>query len=244
MRYGIFSDTHANLPALTAVLDALEDARVDELICLGDTVGYGPQPDECCDLVRKNCKVTILGNHDAAVAGRMDYSYYYDAAREALDLHAKMLSEENLAWLRSLPYKIEHGETHFCHGSPVDLEEFEYIFSVEQAATCIPIWAELGKSTFIGHSHLCKAFAVARERVYEVVTKGFEIRPEFRYIVSVGSVGQPRDHDPRASYTIYDTDRGFFEFRRVDYDVQAVAQRIFDHESLSDSFGARLFAGI
>ncbi len=244
MRYGIFSDTHANLPALDAVLREMDEEAVDELICLGDTVGYGSQPNECCDLVRKNCKHTILGNHDAAVAGRMDYSYYYDAAREALDLHSKIVTEANMEWLKDLPYKIEEDDAHFCHGSPVDIEEFEYIFSVEQAATCIPIWPELGRATFIGHSHLCKSFAIAREKVYEVVTKDFDVRPEFRYIISVGSVGQPRDHDPRASYTIYDTDRGRFEFKRVEYDVSVAAQRIFDLAGLSDSFGARLFAGV
>ena len=88
MRYGIFSDTHANLGALEAVLREFDRESVDALVCIGDTVGYGPQPDECCDKVRKLTRHTILGNHDAAVSGRMDYSYYYDAAREALDLLA------------------------------------------------------------------------------------------------------------------------------------------------------------
>ena len=127
---------------------------------------------------------------------------------------------------------------------PLDLEQFEYIFTVDQASTCIPIWEDLGQITFIGHSHLCKAYALGHERVYEVITKDFEVHPEFRYIVSVGSVGQPRDHDPRASYTIYDTDRGLFEFKRVEYDIAATAQQIFDQTRLSDSFGARLFAGV
>src|ERR1700704_4909697 len=104
MRIGLFSDTHANLEALNAVLLAFEDAKVDKLVCLGDTVGYGADPNECCDLVRKKAVFCILGNHDAAVAGRMDYSYYYDAARQALDLHASTLSKENMEWLRSLPY--------------------------------------------------------------------------------------------------------------------------------------------
>lgn len=244
MRYGIFSDTHANLPALEAVLRSFEAEKVDELICLGDTVGYGPEPEACCKLVRKLAKHTILGNHDAAVSGRMDYSYYYEAARQALDLHASLISEDSMEWLRTLPYKAEDGVTHFCHGSPLDLEEFEYIFTVEQAATCLPIFDELGSATFIGHSHLCKSFAISRERVYEVVTRQFEVRPEFRYIISVGSVGQPRDHDPRASYTIYDTDRGTFEFKRVEYDISQTAQKIFENGSLSDSFGARLFAGV
>ena len=156
------------------------------------------------------------------------------------------IRDRNLAWLESLPYKHElndHG-VHLCHGSPLRLEEFEYIFSVEQAQTCIPIWESLGQITFIGHSHLCKSFAVGRDRVYEVVTKSFEVHPEFRYIVSVGSVGQPRDHDPRASYTLYDSAKGVFEFKRVEYDVNSAARKIFGDQRLSDSFGARLFAGV
>jgi diadenosine tetraphosphatase ApaH/serine/threonine PP2A family protein phosphatase len=244
MRYGIFSDTHANLPALEAVMRSFDSLNIDALICLGDTVGYGSQPNECCDIVRKNAKFTILGNHDAAVAGRMDYSYYYDAAREALDYHSRVLTEENMGWLRGLPYIERDEHTHFCHGSPVDLEEFEYIFSVEQAATCIPIWERLGQATFIGHSHLCKAFAVSKERVFEVVTREFEVRTEYRYVISVGSVGQPRDHDPRASYTVYDSANHRFEFRRVEYDIAEAARRIYDIGQLSDSFGARLFAGV
>jgi diadenosine tetraphosphatase ApaH/serine/threonine PP2A family protein phosphatase len=244
MRYGIFSDTHANLDALEAVLREFDRQRVDAFVCIGDTVGYGAQPNECCDKVRNLTRYTILGNHDAAVAGRMDYSYYYDAAREALDFHRSILKPDNLEWLRGLRYTERDGDTHFCHGSPLDLEQFDYIFTVDQASTCIPIWQSLGQVTFIGHSHLCKAYALGKQRVFEVVTKRFEIHPEFRYIVSVGSVGQPRDHDPRASYTIYDSDQGVFEFKRVEYDVASAAQKIFDADRLSDSFGVRLFAGV
>jgi diadenosine tetraphosphatase ApaH/serine/threonine PP2A family protein phosphatase len=244
MRYGIFSDTHANLSALDAVMRELDKAKVDTLVCLGDTVGYGPQPNDCCDIVRARAKHTILGNHDAAVCGRMDYSYYYEAARVALDLHAGELTAANMAWLRSLPYKVEEGETHFCHGSPVDLEEFEYIFNVDQAETCIPIWESLGRVTFIGHSHLCKSFAIAPERVHEVLTTRFELRPGFKYVISVGSVGQPRDHDPRASYTVYDAERQVFEFHRVEYDIQRTAELIYRAPQLADGFGMRLFAGV
>ena len=244
MRIGIFSDVHANIEAMNAVLDAFKSERIDKYVCIGDVVGYGASPNECCDIIRKTAAFTILGNHDAAVAGRMDYSYYYDAARQALDLHARQLTNDNMEWLKSLPYEVREGDLTFCHGSPINLEEFEYIFSVEQATRCLEIWDELGMVTFIGHSHLCKAFAIGRERVYEVVTKEFEIHPEFRYIVSVGSVGQPRDHDPRASYTIYDSGRGKFEFKRVEYDVGAAARKIFNDARLSDSFGARLFAGV
>ena len=243
MRLGIFSDTHANLEALSAVLEAFGHERVDKLVCLGDTVGYGANPNECCDLVRERASFTILGNHDAAVAGRMDYSYYYDAARQALDLHAQLLSAENKSWLQSLPYEVREGHVSFCHGSPVNIEEFDYIFAPEQAARCLPEWDRLADVTFIGHSHLCKSFALEPDDVHEVVAQKFELRAGHKYIISVGSVGQPRDYDNRASYTIYDTEERVFEFKRIAYDIDAAAQKIFSAK-LERNFGNRLFIGV
>jgi diadenosine tetraphosphatase ApaH/serine/threonine PP2A family protein phosphatase len=243
MKFGIFSDTHANLEALNAVLGAFQADGVDKLVCLGDTVGYGANPNECCDLVRRLTAHTILGNYDAAVAGRMDYSYYYDAARQALDLHASILSPDNMAWLQGLPYEVREGHISFCHGSPVNIEEFEYIFAPEQAARCLPEWEHLADVTFIGHSHLCKAFALEQDDVHEVVAQKFELRPGHKYIISVGSVGQPRDYDNRASYTVYDDEARVFEFRRVNYDIDAAAQKIFSAK-LERNFGNRLFIGV
>src|SRR5438552_16624994 len=137
MRIGIFSDTHSNVEALSAVFERFRQERPDKLVCLGDTVGYGASPNECCDMVRQSAAFTILGNHDAAVAGRMDYSYYYDAARNALDLHASMVTEPNMAWLKTLPYEVREDHMSFCRGSPVNLQEFEYIFAPDQAALCL-----------------------------------------------------------------------------------------------------------
>src|SRR6476469_10284407 len=107
MRIGIFSYIHANLESLAVVLEAYRKESIDVYYCLGDTVGYGGSPNECADLVREVSKKTILGNHDAAVSGRMDYSYYYEAARQALDTHAQLLSDENMQWLKGLPYQIK-----------------------------------------------------------------------------------------------------------------------------------------
>jgi predicted phosphodiesterase len=255
MRVGIFSDTHSNLEALNAVLNAFKSEAVDKLVCLGDTVGYGASPNECCDLVRGIVAFTILGNHDAAVAGRMDYSYYYDAARQALDLHASILSPENMKWLQSLPYEVREGGSEspngmpkdhiisYCHGSPTNIEEFEYIFAPEQAARCLPDWERLADVTFIGHSHLCKSFALRPDDVHEVVAQKFELRAGHKYIISVGSVGQPRDYDNRASYTVYDSKERVFEFKRVAYDIDAAAQKIFSAK-LERNFGNRLFIGV
>jgi len=243
MRIGIFSDTHANIEALTAVIKAFESERIDRLVCLGDTVGYGASPNECADIVRKVAAFTILGNHDAAVAGRMDYSYYYDAARNALDHHANVLSKDNMEWLKALPYQVREGNLLFCHGSPMNLEEFEYIFAPEQAARCIDIWDQLGDLTFIGHSHLCKAFALTQEDVFEVVADKFQVRKGHKYIISVGSVGQPRDYDNRASFTVFDTEAREFDFKRVEYDIESAATKIFEG-NLERNFGHRLFIGV
>ena len=243
MRVGLFSDTHSNLEALTAVLRKFEEERVDKLVCLGDTVGYGANPNETCELVRAKAAITILGNHDAAVAGRMDYSYYYDAARNALDYHASILAPEHMAWLKSLPYEVREEHISYCHGSPVNIQEFDYVFAPEQAARCIPEFDHLADVTFIGHSHLCKVFALSRDEVFEVVASGFEVRQGFRYIISVGSVGQPRDYDPRASYCIYDSEKRWFEFKRVSYDIEAAANKIFATH-LERNFGNRLFIGV
>ena len=175
----------------------------------------------------------------------MDYAYYYEAARQALDTHAAMLSSENAAWLRSLPYreKLNDVDVDLCHGSPVRLEEFEYIFAPEQAARCLPEFDRLADVTFIGHSHLCKSFALEADDVHEVVAQRFELREGYKYIISVGSVGQPRDYDNRASYTIYDTDSRIFEFRRVPYDIETAAEKIFTAK-LERNFGNRLFIGV
>jgi predicted phosphodiesterase len=245
MRLGIFSDTHANYEALSAVLEAYRRERIDAYYCLGDTVGYGGSPNECADLVRKTAKKTILGNHDAAVAGRMDYSYYYEAARQALDAHAAVLTPENAAWLRGLPYqeKLTELDVDLCHGSPVRLEEFDYIFAPEQARECLPMWNELGHITLIGHSHLCKVFALTQTTVEELPPIDFGLEQGKKYIVSVGSVGQPRDYDNRASYTVYDSEAKRFEFKRIEYDIETAAEKVL-RAKLERNFAHRLYIGV
>ena len=245
MRLGIFSDVHANVEALSTVVDALERDAPDVLYCLGDVVGYGASPNECADIVRTTAKATILGNHDAAVAGRMDYSYYYEAARRALDLHASLVSDENMAWLRGLPYmhRVEGTEVHLCHGSPVRMEDFDYIFAPEQARECLGIWNKLGHITLIGHSHLCKVFALTENSVEELPAMDFELEADKKYIVSVGSVGQPRDYDNRASYTVFDTDAKRFEFKRIEYDIELAADKVL-RARLEKNFAQRLYIGV
>jgi diadenosine tetraphosphatase ApaH/serine/threonine PP2A family protein phosphatase len=245
MRIGLFSDVHANLAAVEVVLEELEKKQVDEYVCLGDVVGYGASPNECCDLVRKYAKVTIVGNHDAAVSGRMDYSYYYDQARNALDWTASQINDDNMEWLASLPY-LHHEEEYnitYSHGAPHNPEDFNYIFNMEQAREASRFREELKQVTFIGHSHLCRVFVFDDEDVLQMVPGALDLEDGKQYVISIGSVGQPRDYDPRAAYAIFDTEKRTIEQFRVEYDVELSAHRIFEAR-LPDAFGKRLFVGI
>ncbi len=244
MRIAIISDIHSNLEALTQSLAALERSRPDRVVCLGDVVGYGASVNECCELVRKVSEVTVLGNHDAAVSGRMDYSFYYDAARHALDWTASRIAPVHMEWLRGLPYAHRIDQVQFSHGNPVLPEAYEYVFAIEQARELLPHLDALAEVNFIGHSHLCKAFALnAAGDVTEVVATRFGLRRGYKYVISVGSVGQPRDCDNRASYVVYDTDARTVEYHRVPYDIETAAQKIFDAD-LALNFGKRLFLGV
>lgn len=243
MRYGIISDIHGNIEALTECVKALEKERVDAVICLGDIVGYGANPEECAQVVRQLAKITILGNHDAAVSGRMDYSYYYDAARHALDWCRGQVTPGTLEWLKSLPYRHKEGDIDFCHGSPVQPEEFEYIFTKEKAKELLKFREQLSWVTFIGHSHLTRSFALGSDEAYNVKGPEFVVRKDFKYIITVGSVGQPRDYDPRSCCAVFDTETCHFKYVRCEYNIEAQMKKIIA-AGLAYNFGARLLVGI
>jgi len=242
MRTAILTDIHANLEALTACIAAAEQQKVDRFVCLGDTVGYGADPNAACDLVRTKCAFTVLGNHDAAVAGRMDYSYYYAAAREVLDWTAVHLSPENLNWLRGLPYQHPEGEVFYGHASPRDPQAFEYVFALEQAEDLVLRADKLARLTFIGHSHLQRAFVLGPQ-VKDVWTERLRIDDSRRYLVSIGSCGQPRDYDPRAGYGVWDDQAKIVEFHRVPYNAEKTARKILE-AGLSPHFARRLLHGV
>jgi diadenosine tetraphosphatase ApaH/serine/threonine PP2A family protein phosphatase len=243
VRTAILTDIHGNLTALKAVFRACESANVQRFVCLGDTVGYGAEPNECCDMIRRNASFSLLGNHDAAVSGRMRYDDYYDAAREALDWTRKAIGRGNLAWLSSLPYSVREGSVGYCHGSPLEPEQYEYIFLLDHARDLLPIVADLPHVTFIGHSHLPRAYALGTERVRNAMAPEIALdRPE-KFIISVGSVGQPRDGDSRACFAIFDDETQTVAFQRVEYEIDVTANLIRS-VGLSDHFARRLYAGV
>ncbi len=243
MKTAILTDIHANLPALEAVLARGAELGVERWVCLGDTVGYGAQPNECCRLVRDRASFSLLGNHDAAVAGRMNYEYYYEAARDALSWTARQMDASNLAWLQSLPYTVREGWVEYCHGSPLAPDQYEYIFLVEHAEELLPVAADLAEVTFIGHSHLPRAYALEGNRVRNVLAPVVELPTGAKYIVSIGSVGQPRDGDPRACFGVFDDEARTLTYERVEYDIDTTARHII-RARLSDHFARRLYAGL
>ena len=244
MKIGLFSDIHSNYNALKVVIDFYLKNPCDEYYCLGDVVGYGPQPDECCNAVRVFSNLTILGNHDAAVCGRMNYAYYYDAARNVLDYHARLLSPSNMEWLKQMPYTYKHpaGFT-ISHGSPIEPQEFNYVFFLEQANQLIPSYGELDFITFIGHSHLTKSFAITPESAIDITAPVLTFEEGRKYFVTVGSVGQPRDYDNRACCTIYDTETRTIQYYRFLYDIEDTVRKLFDSD-ITYNFGKRLYLGI
>lgn len=246
MKFGIFSDVHSNIEALDAVLSKYNslDFKIDKYVCLGDVVGYGADPNACCDKVRELTEYTILGNHDAAVCGRMDYTFYYDAARNALDWHARELREEHHDWLKTLSYKETWENLAFCHGSPINIEEYEYVINLDHADKLVANWDELEDITFIGHSHLTKSFCLEKEKqATELEGPVLQFEKGKKYIVTVGSVGQPRDNDNRACFGVYDSEKNTFTYHRTEYDIRSAARKIFESD-LSSDFAKRLFFGI
>jgi diadenosine tetraphosphatase ApaH/serine/threonine PP2A family protein phosphatase len=229
VRLGVFSDVHANLEALEAVLAAYQKAQIDCYVCLGDVVGYGANPNECCELVRQCADLAVMGNHDAACSGRMSTERFNEAARAAVEKHQQMLDPHHLRWLAQLPYHIALDDQLFCHGSPYREEEFPYILDE------IDVEESLGHTTasqpliFVGHTHRGTTF-IYRDgpvpRVREDASATVYVSAGERYLFNVGSVGQPRDGDWRAAYAIFDTDAGTFELHRTEYDIDTASQNI------------------
>ena len=242
MRTGILTDVHANFEALTACIAQARKVGVDRFVCLGDTVGYGADPNAACDLVRETCDFAVVGNHDAAVSGRMDYSFYYQAARDALDWTVERISPDNMAWLKSLPYSIPDQGVVYGHGSPHEPEAFEYIFALEQAEDLVLRAGNLAPLTFIGHSHLQRAYLL-EPRVKDVWAERVQIMPGQKYLCSIGSCGQPRDYDPRSCFGIWDDERKIVEFHRVEYDNHTTSRKILE-AGLSPHFARRLLHGV
>ncbi len=226
MRYGVLSDVHANLDALEAVLQDATDQGVGGYVCLGDFVGYGPEPNECVDRLRELVSVALVGNHDLAALGRLDARWFNLFARAALEWTRTELRPGTRAFLNSLSPRAELEGMLLVHASPRD-PVHEYILDWETAEDNFR--AEKFSVCLFGHTHVPVWFAYDGERaqVFPMVPNTpVVLKPGLRHLVNVGSVGQPRDGDPRAAYAIVDTRAWTVELRRVPYPVEAVQRKM------------------
>jgi predicted phosphodiesterase len=241
MAYAVISDVHANLHALEAVLADIKTRGIDEIHFGGDAVGYGPRPNECIRLLKAECKTLVAGNHDWALIGYTDTEYFNRYAAAAILWSRGVVTEDffgDLATFKILK-KLEEHDALIVHSTPLDPEKWNYIFSPWEIEINFRNFTQ--KICFVGHSH----FPVIFEKLPSGELIDHKNRVEFggscRYIVNVGSVGQPRDHDPRASYAVIDDDAA--EIVRVQYDFQKTQKEMIE-AGLPDKLIERLSVGI
>ena len=239
MRYLVLSDIHANWQALEAVL-ADAAGKYDEILNCGDVVGYGPDPNRVIDWCKQYSPIVIRGNHDKACSGVMNLEWFNDTAKAAAIWTQKELTPENLAWLKNLPqgpYTCPGFQ--LFHGSPADEDEYmTEDYEVEYAAQYIQ-----REVVFFGHTHVQGAFQVMRTATRRLKDKTIALDSNHStYFFNPGSVGQPRDADPRAAYAIYDSESRVVEMKRVSYDIFATQSRIAE-EHLPQVLALRLHIG-
>jgi diadenosine tetraphosphatase ApaH/serine/threonine PP2A family protein phosphatase len=224
VRFAILSDIHGNLEALRAVLADCAGAA-DGLLCLGDTVGYGADPLACVELVAERAQLIVGGNHEHAVAGRLDLRWFNRHARTAAEWTRERLDDDHRAWLGGLPLTAEVADATLVHASPAQPDEWEYLVSAEDGFAAFAHFAT--RWCFVGHSHVPGSWSLGSSGPdHHPHAERVETEAGRRYIVNVGSVGQPRDRDPRAAYAVWDVDAGRVEIRRVAYDVAGARRKI------------------
>jgi len=247
VRYAILADIHSNLVAFQAVLRDIESkGGIDEIWCLGDVVGYGPEPHACIDLLRQYKHICVAGNHDWAAIGKLDISDFNPHAAQAILWTRQQLAAGDMNYLQDLPQKISRGDFTLVHGSPrypiweylepgwLSMKDIEDNFNRFDTKFCL-----------VGHSHRPIVFQQDSLKRYSVATIPNEIRLSFeseRLIINPGGVGQPRDGDPRASYAMYDSEAQMVYHYRVNYDINATQQKMLEHD-LPSSLIERLSCG-
>jgi diadenosine tetraphosphatase ApaH/serine/threonine PP2A family protein phosphatase len=233
MKIAIISDIHGNLEALTHAFEVIDARHVAKVYCLGDIVGYGANPAECIDLLVQRSVESVAGNHDRALFDLSVRASLNRSAREAIEWTMGQLSETQQEFLRNLPYTLSLNESTFVHASPLHPEEWEYLVSDRDAAPAFGAYETA--LCWIGHTHVPAVFM--EDVSGDTLAKGK------RSIINVGSIGQPRDHDRRLSFCIFDTDELSVEYIREEYDVAKAREKILTR-GLPRWLGDRLLVGV
>jgi predicted phosphodiesterase len=228
MRTAFISDIHSNLEALKTVLADIEKKNVDSVICLGDIIGYGSNPNECVDLIREKCDLCIMGNHDSAVFAPSSELNFNSNALYAITWTSKIISRSSLTFLNDLHMTYETEDYTAVHSTPYDPYQWFYIASIEDALFNFNFFKT--KFCFNGHTHVPGIIALNNQsgniKVYKEKSFRYNPDPEYRYIINVGSVGQPRDGDNRACYAILDTGKKIVEYHRTAYNIQTYQDKM------------------
>ncbi len=240
MKYAVVSDIHGNLESLQKALELIEpDERV---LCLGDIVGYGPNPNECVRLIRERNAQTVLGNHDVAAIDNFGVEYFNPAARRAIEWTQQVIDADAISWLNELGYEIRHPNFLMVHGAPVHY--FEYLLDKRHAKaaferTDAPV-------IFVGHTHIAEYYALQPDGSisHAHMQHGGEVSlaPDTRYIINVGSIGQPRDLNPQPCFVRYDDERRTVQWVRYGYPIREVQDKIAQAD-LPQALAARLDVG-
>jgi predicted phosphodiesterase len=225
MKYAVISDIHSNLEALTRVLGEVGREGADKIICLGDVVGYGADPNECVRLVRERCDACLIGNHDSVACGLEEPEFFNPMARDAALWTRAVLSEDNKEYLRSLPSKLEIGGFVIVHGAISHPDK--YITSPRDAAQEFALMQSVSLC-FFGHTHVMGCYRLREGRLEFTKEHGISVEHGAKYLVNPGSVGQPRDRDPRASFLIFEPEGGRINFFRIDYDIERAQRKIVE----------------
>ncbi len=230
MRIAVVADVHGNLEALNVVLDDLKKSSPDTVISLGDVVGYGANPQECCELLMEIVNVNIMGNHDAAVMGVLDTEYFNDEARYAVQWTKDQLSSASISWLGSSPHTFSDNNMLFSHGSPVNPRDFDYVVSTGDIEAVFYTFKDIHSLFFVGHSHrrFSASKSLSGNDYYPVgdISDVIKINKKRQYLFSVGSIGQPRDMDSTTSYGMLDTDKRIYSVKRLNYDIRTASEKI------------------
>jgi predicted phosphodiesterase len=240
MRVAVISDVHGNYHALEAVLQEIDAERVDAVWCLGDTVGYGPLPNECCGAVRDRADVCLVGNHDLVVLGELSVSDFNDEAAAAALWTSDVLTEASRSFLESLKPEGAVEGIDLYHASARD-PVWEYVLTEESARATLELSS--APVVLVGHSHVALAItADGREVLGGLAAGGTEVKLDGRWLLNPGSVGQPRDGDPRAAWVLLDLEKRFAAFRRVQYPIKQTQSEIRER-GLPEMLASRLGRG-
>ena len=227
MRIAIFSDIHGNLDAFQQVLSDINKSFIDAAFCLGDSIGYGPEPDEVIRILREKSIPSVLGNHELACRNRSMLDWFNPAASESLKKTFRMLSSSSLMFIAGLEKSMVYHGCRFVHGFPPDSPTI-YLFQISMKNICRWMSQMKERICFIGHTHELRIIEFDGIKCFpDLLPRGItQLKQQSRYIVNVGSVGQPRDGDNRAKYVIFDTEKDVIEVRFISYDIEKVVKKI------------------